>query len=85
MRGWAWRQRIETGEVDSLQAIATQEKLTASYVGRVVRLAYLAPDILDAIITGRAPPALTAQRLLYLDDLPLDWPGQRARLGFASA
>jgi DNA invertase Pin-like site-specific DNA recombinase len=81
-RGWAWRQRIEAGAVDSLQAIATGENLTASYVGRVLRLAYLAPDILEAIVAGRAPPSLTAQRLLYLDDLPLDWVGQRARLGF---
>lgn len=81
-RGWAWRQRIEQGEVDSLQALAAHEDLTSSYVARVLRLAYLAPDIIAAIVAGRVPPALTAQRLLYVDDLPLDWPSQRQRLGF---
>jgi hypothetical protein len=79
----AWRSRIERGEAQSLKDIATTQKLTTSYVGRVLRLAYLAPDIIDAIVNGRQPVELSAQSLLYRHDLALDWAKQRQELGFA--
>jgi hypothetical protein len=50
---------------------------------RLARLSYLAPDIVNAIIEGRQPPSLSGRRLLRAADLPLDWQGQRALLGFA--
>ena len=51
--------------------------------GRLARLSYLAPDIVAAIIEGRQPPSLSGRRLLRAADLPFDWQGQRALLGFA--
>jgi hypothetical protein len=56
--------------------------VTASYFTRVLRIAYLAPDIVEAIIDGKQPPELTANRLVRVKDLPIDWPGQREALGF---
>jgi hypothetical protein len=47
-----------------------------------LRLAYLAPDIVTALVAGRGPVQITAQALRYRHDLPIDWPGQRAALGF---
>jgi site-specific DNA recombinase len=49
---------------------------------RVLRLAYLAPDIIEAIVEGRQPPELTANKLVRFKNFPLDWPGQREALGF---
>ena len=49
---------------------------------RLARLSYLAPDIVSAIIEGRQPPLLSGRRLLRAADLPFDWDGQRALLGF---
>ena len=49
---------------------------------RLARLSYLAPDIVSAIIEGRQPPSLSGRRLLRAADLPFDWEGQRALLGF---
>ena len=57
--------------------------LTSSYFTRLLRLAYLAPDITSAIIEGRNPRDLTAQKLLARSRLPLAWPDQRRLLGFA--
>jgi hypothetical protein len=54
-----------------------------THVGRVLRLAYLAPDIIEAIVSGRQPVELSAQSLLYRHDLALDWAKQREQLGFA--
>ena len=50
---------------------------------RLVRLSYLAPDITQAILDGRQPRDLTADKLLAHSRLPLGWPEQRAVLGFA--
>ena len=50
---------------------------------QLVRLSYLAPDITEAILDGRQPPDLTAEKLLEHSRLPLAWPDQRTLLGFA--
>ena len=42
-----------------------------------------APDITEAILSGRHPISLTASKLLRDGALPADWPAQRAALGFA--
>ena len=49
------------------------------------RLAYLAPDIVRAIVDGRQPRSLNARTLARLGSLPLSWSEQRAMLGFAAA
>jgi hypothetical protein len=46
-------------------------------------LSYLAPDITQAILDGRQPPDLTAEKLLEHSRLPLAWHDQRIVLGFA--
>ena len=49
---------------------------------RIARLAFLAPDIVAAILEGRQPPWLTSRRLLKYTSVPLDWKDQRQVLGF---
>ena len=65
----------------------THDLLTSDYSplhqSRLARVSYLAPDIVAAIIEGRQPPSLSGRRLLRTANLPLDWQGQRALLGFA--
>jgi site-specific DNA recombinase len=64
-------------------ALAVREGVSRSYFTRVVRLSYLAPDITQAILEGRQPRDLTADKLLQHSRLPLGWHDQRAALGFA--
>jgi site-specific DNA recombinase len=64
-------------------ALAQREGVSRSYFTRVVRLSYLAPDITQAILNGRQPRDLTAEKLLEHSRLPLAWHDQRATLGFA--
>jgi hypothetical protein len=63
-------------------ALASREGVSPSYFTRLVRLSYLAPDILQAILDGRQPPDLSADKLLAHSRLPLAWWDQRAVLGF---
>jgi hypothetical protein len=65
--------------------LAERNGINGSYFTRVLRLAYLAPDIVEAIVAGRQPAELTAERLVRVQDLPLDWLGQRVYLGFQTA
>ncbi len=64
------------------EEIALAEGVTASFATRVLRLAYLAPDIVTAILDGRQPTGLSARHLLSRSRLSLDWTEQRQALGF---
>jgi hypothetical protein len=64
-------------------ALAKREGVSPSYFTRLVRLSYLAPDIARAILDGRQPRDLTANKLLAHSRLPLAWHEQRSVLGFA--
>jgi len=48
----------------------------------MIQLAFLAPDIVRAILGGKHPPLLTADKLMHSLPLPLDWREQRKLLGF---
>jgi site-specific DNA recombinase len=63
-------------------ALAKRQGVSPSYFTRLVRLSYLAPDITEAILDGRQPPDLTANKLLAHSRLPLGWHEQRTVLGF---
>jgi site-specific DNA recombinase len=64
--------------------IGRREKVGKRYVSRVMRLAFLAPEIVEQIVNGCQPPELTAQSLLNdRTELPLAWKAQHKVLGFA--
>jgi hypothetical protein len=54
----------------------------AATVQKLLSRPYLAPDITAAILDGRQPAHLNRQLLARIDNLPIDWLGQRAMLGF---
>ena len=82
-RAHEWFARLTSSDAPSLEQIAAAEGVNRTYVARVVRLAFLAPDITDAILDGTQPPQLTAKSLLNrTSQLSLDWATQRRQLGF---
>ncbi len=72
-----WAQRLATGEIRSIQALADQQGLCPIYTGQLLPLAYLAPELVAQIVEGRQPRRLTLAALLD-EPLPLDFAGQRA-------
>jgi DNA invertase Pin-like site-specific DNA recombinase len=79
-RAHRWFDEISTGKARSLAAIAALEGLNVRYVGRLIRLAFLAPDIVESIVEGRQPTTLTAEALTRRIELPLSWRSQRTAL-----
>ena len=62
-RAWAWRRRLESGEVATIQEIATAEKVSDRFVSRIIRLAYLSPDVLERLVNWRVAPSVTVNEL----------------------
>lgn len=52
------------------------------HLWQLLRVSWLAPDIIVAITEGRQPPTLTGRRLLRATDVPLSWDEQRRYFGF---
>jgi len=76
IRAEAWKRRLLKGEVATVNHLAQTEGVTANYISRILRTAFLAPDLKASILQGRQPPALTLQAVMT-GDLPLDWQVQR--------
>jgi DNA invertase Pin-like site-specific DNA recombinase len=81
-RGRSWASALRRGEYANTAEIANKCGLGESYVRRILRLAFLAPDIVESIAEGRQPRGLTLDRLL--SPVPLAWTEQRQRFGFAT-
>jgi hypothetical protein len=53
-----------------------RENVNATYVGKLLPLAYLAPDLTEVILNGRQPPLLMVKHIRTID-IPLEWNAQR--------
>lgn len=80
--GWALREALVSSTAPSLTAVAAEQGVSQSYAMRLVRFAWLAPDIVEAILGGCQPANLTASRLMQDTRIPTDWQEQRQALGF---
>ena len=69
---------LEEGICRSAGEIAEAEKVTRSFVNRLLRLTLLAPDIQEAILKGRQPKAVQLEELR--DAIPSEWEKQRKAL-----
>jgi hypothetical protein len=72
-RAHRWFDELSTGKASSLAEIVVREGLAVRYVGRLIRLAFLAPEIVESIIEGRQPAALTAEAPIRRIELTLAW------------
>jgi hypothetical protein len=77
-RAFRWRKLLETGMHTTIAEIAAAEKINESYVGRVLRLTLLSPEIVEAILDGRQPADLQLKDLLR--PFPVSWREQRAEI-----
>ena len=80
--GREWFDQLANGTVASVNDIASRETVDAGDVSRLLSLAFIAPDIAAAIVNGKQPTELTANRLKQHLPLPMAWSEQRRLLGF---
>ena len=83
-RAFEWREALEKDEVHSILELARKTGCDEKYIRRLLKLAFLAPDIVEAILQGKQPHGVNLSRILQWD-LPLSWAEQRAILGFSGS
>ena len=76
-RAFRWKRLLDDGRYASISEIAAAEKIDRGYVGSILRLTLLAPDMVEAILDGRQPEAVALP--LLLKPFPLEWKRQRIK------
>jgi hypothetical protein len=77
-RAWRRQRMLDDGVYATVSDIGDAENISKSYVSRILRLALLAPDIIEAILAGRADQCMTLEQLDR--PLPATWEDQRGWL-----
>lgn len=73
-QAWSWRRKLESGEVATIEDMSRLAKVTHRMVGRMLKLTYLAPAVLEKLLLERVPPAISLRDLIEATDL--DWSTQ---------
>ena len=77
-RGFRWQRLLYDGTYATIEDLAAAEKINPSYVSRILRLSYLSPVVVQAILDGKHPAWLTMRHLL--EPFPMDWKQQEKKL-----
>ena len=78
VQGRSWWRELQSNTGMTIEDLAQREGMTAAYVVRIVRLAFLSPTMLKSIIDGTLPAHLTVKRLTAPDAVPARWDRQFA-------
>jgi hypothetical protein len=81
-RAWRWQRMLDEGIYTTVSDIGGAESISKSYVSRILRLALLAPDIVEAILSGNAVQSAMLESLER--PLPASWEEQRQKISSAS-
>lgn len=73
-RAFRWQKLLENGTYTCLDDLAWSVLIDALFVSRIVKLALLAPDIVDAILEGKQPANMTLGELMK--PFPVEWAKQ---------
>jgi hypothetical protein len=76
-RAFRWREMPENGTHATIAEIAEAEKINEAYVGRLVRLTLLAPEVIEAILDGRQHVGISLLQLMK--PVPVGWKEQQGR------
>ena len=77
-RAHRWKKLLDAGTYATIKEIAETEKVAARYVGQLLQLTLLAPDIIEAAINGRLPKGVGLAE--FMKPWPGVWEEQRARI-----
>jgi hypothetical protein len=73
-RAFRWQKLLDEGRYASITEMAAAERIERGFLGKMLQLTLLAPDIVEAILDGRAPPAVTLAALM--PQVPTNWDQQ---------
>ena len=62
-RAWRWQRMLDDGVYTSVSEIGDAENISKSYVSRILRLALLAPDVVEEILAGTTNQGMVLEHL----------------------
>ena len=62
-KAYRWQEQLESGEYAGLEDLAAASGVDRTYVGRILRLTSLAPEIVERILNGDEPDGISLRRL----------------------
>jgi hypothetical protein len=68
---------LESGRYATIRELAQAEKINESYLGRVLRLTLLSPDIIETLLSGLQGSDLELAD--FFKPFPLDWEMQKQK------
>jgi hypothetical protein len=77
-RAFRYQRLLDEGRYASISEMAERERIDRGYLGRILQLTLLAPDIVEAVLDGRHPAELRLPGLM--EPVPSTWDEQRATL-----
>lgn len=80
IKAFTWQEKMKKDNI-FIDELAKQEGLSREYVGKVMRMTFLAPDIITAIVDGVYPKTLSLKKILE-SEIPILWTQQRLKYGF---
>jgi hypothetical protein len=80
-RAHRWFEALATRQAASVAELAKREGVNDRYIRSLMHLAFLAPQVVEAIVHGHQPADLTAKALVTRIDLPVGWQDQVQALG----
>ena len=80
IKAFVWQDKMKKENI-FLDELAKREGLSREYIGKVMRMTYLAPDIVTAIVDGAYPKTLSLKKILE-SEIPILWTQQRIKYGF---
>ncbi len=81
-RGFRYQRLLEEGRYASISEMAAAEKVDRGYLGTILRLTLLAPNLVEAILDGRQPAELGLPTLM--EPFPPEWDAQRTALAVSA-
>jgi hypothetical protein len=76
VRAWRWQRMLDEGRFASVRELSEAERVSLSYISRILRLTMLAPEIVERILVGCPGPELAQ----LMQPFPVEWERQRERL-----
>lgn len=77
-KAYSWQEQLETGEFEDLDDLAKSNGVDRSYVGRIIQLTSLAPDIVESILAGETFANISLRHCRK--GIPVLWEEQRRDL-----
>jgi hypothetical protein len=74
-RAFRYQKLLDEKRYASISEMAAAERIERGYLGTLLRLTLLAPNLIEALLDGRQPEGVTLPRLL--EPFPLNWSEQQ--------